>query len=211
MWKPSPCLPARALKAALVAALALALAAGCWGCVPQGAAVGDTQSVAASPEHDSVQGARIAVGIVQASGASDAAADASAVLRGLQAAGMAGLYAAPAALDTQRAAMDAVQGFIDRRVHLVIIDGLDMEGADGEAWTSALQGAREAGIAVALLDPGAALPDATLYAATLAVSDAAGAQPVADAVDAIVRDEPHARAIDVDCSAAANARLNGYS
>jgi hypothetical protein len=59
---------------------------------------------------------------------------------------------------------------------------------------AALQGAREAGIAVALLNPVQAPKDGKLYAAVLTINDRmADAVPIADAVMTIGNNDPHER------------------
>ena len=59
---------------------------------------------------------------------------------------------------------------------------------------AALQGAREAGIAVALLNPVHVPKDGKLYAAVLTINDRmADAVPIADAVMTIGNNDPHER------------------
>lgn len=180
----------RALAAMLLAA---AYAIGAAACAPHDAAVGDTQKTAAAIAHDYVQGDRITVGIV---GSSQESAPTLAMLKALDSHNMVGLYMGGSDSDDSRTG--AVADLVHRRAHLVLIDGFTKQQAASAAWTAALQNARDAGVAVAFVNAEALPANPVLYAASITVpGHNMDSVSFASAVDAIVRDEPHAKHITV--------------
>lgn len=108
------------------------------------------------------------------------------------------------------AAQQAVDDFVARTVKIIVISGINVTDGNRQGWDRALTNAREAGIPVALLNPTAVPGDDLLYAATLTVNDrATDATPLTDAVLAILRDEPHDRAIIVSTTGGASAESGG--
>ncbi|MFC2698150.1 MAG: sugar ABC transporter substrate-binding protein, partial [Bifidobacterium dentium] len=87
-----------------------------------------------------------------------------------------------------------VRDMTQSKVGIIVIGGMDVTDANRDDWHAALQGAREAGIAVALLNPVHAPKDGKLYAAVLTINDhMTDAVPIADAVMTIGNNDPHER------------------
>lgn len=168
-------------------------------CTPHGAAVGNTQPSASAglPAHDNIQGARILVGIV---GTSSNTATDRALLAELDGTTIAGIYMGDgegSAPDAQASRIRAVDDLVRRRVHSIAISGFTADDAADPAWTTALEHARQAGIAVVFVDAQTLPADPDLYAASLSTAHDSQAPSFASVMETIVRDEPHDRTIRV--------------
>ena len=97
-------------------------------------------------------------------------------------------------IDAQQTAIQGVRDMTQSKVGIIVIGGMDVTDANRDDWHAALQWAREAGIAVALLNPVHVPKDGKLYAAVLTINDRmADAVPIADAVMTIGNNDPHER------------------
>ena len=165
------------------------------GCAPADRAVGDTQDAPSDVSHDSLHASDAVVGFV---GSPNADGDASA-LHALASHDLNAVYAAGGASGYSDAtAQNAVRDFTSRAVDVIVVGGIGVDDDNHEGWDSALNVARNAGIPVALLNPRKPPEDERYYAAALHVDDhATQSIPLADAVMAIVRDEPHERDVTV--------------
>lgn len=196
------------------AALVLSLGA----CTPVNRAVGDTQDNPPAVAHDSIHTSDAQVGFV---GSADTAADKLAIdamaddgisvyyaSLDSDASDAAGTAASDAAADagadgtdaadSDITAQHAVADYVSRAVDIIIVSGIAVTDANRDTWEQALGNAREAGIAVALLNPVSVPDNDLLYAATLTINDRdANAERIGDAVLAVIRDEPHERSIAV--------------
>lgn len=176
-------------------ALVLSLAA----CTPVNRAVGDTQDNPPAVAHDSIHTSDAEVGFV---GSTDTAADKLA-LDAMAGDGISAYYASldsgtVDAADSDITARQAVADYVARAVDIIIVSGLTVTDANRDAWEQTLGNVREAGIAVALLNPVSVPDNELLYAVTLTVNDRdANAERIGDAVLAVIRDEPHERSIAV--------------
>ncbi|NEG70106.1 hypothetical protein [Bifidobacterium choloepi] len=205
--------PNRRRIAATLLALAALLAPALAGCAPNGAAVGDTQSTTASPAHDSVQGARITVGIIGTAQDSETERQTdSAIATALTDYGMAAVYTSlQDVADPDTVARQAIADYIHRHVHAVMLCNLTLTDANRDMWTTSLTDLRNAGIAVVLVAPTDTPSDPDLYAAVLTVGDSSGAMPISTAIDDVVRDYPHERDLTVTTDPDKNTKLNGYA
>ncbi|KAA8823488.1 hypothetical protein EMO92_09910 [Bifidobacterium reuteri] len=205
-------------------ALVLSLAA----CTPVNRAVGDTQDNPPAVAHDSIHTSDAEVGFVGSadtaadklaldamaddgisvyyasldSGTADAAGTATSDTAADAGADGADADGADAdgtdAADSDITARQAVADYVARAVDIIIVSGIAVTDANRDAWEQTLGNAREAGIAVALLNPVSVPDNELLYAATLTVNDRdANAERIGDAVLAVIRDEPHERSIAV--------------
>lgn len=195
-------------------ALVLSLAA----CTPVNRAVGDTQDNPPAVAHDSIHTSDAEVGFV---GSADTAADKLAIdamaddgisvyyaSLDSDASDATGTAASDTAADSGAAGTDtadsditarqAVADYVARAVDIIIVSGIAVTDANRDAWDQTLGNAKEAGIAIALLNPVSVPDNELLYAATLTVNDRdANAERIGDAVLAVIRDEPHERSIAV--------------
>lgn len=176
-------------------ALVLSLAA----CTPVNRAVGDTQDNPPAVAHDSIHTSDAEVGFV---GSADTAADKLAI--DAMADDDISVYYASLdsgtfdAADSDITSQHAVADYVARAVDVIIVSGIAVTDANRDAWDQTLGNAREAGIAVALLNPVSVPENDLLYAATLTINDRdANAERIGDAVLAVIRDEPHERSIAV--------------
>lgn len=197
---------------ALAVALVMTLLGGLTGCVPSGAAVGDTRTSATNVTHDSVDAPDMLIGVVSA-GQPDLDRR---VMDAFDAAELKAVYASvPESGTPASAASQSVEGFVSRPVKVIVVAALDCSASQSKAenpqWVAALQSAREAGIPVVLINPVRAPADEKLYAEILTIADSsetAGAKEsdgkasskimaIADAVALAVNDNPHPKRITV--------------
>ncbi|TPF94583.1 hypothetical protein BW14_01785 [Bifidobacterium sp. UTBIF-68] len=205
----------------VVSCTALVLSLGA--CTPVNRAVGDTQDNPPAVAHDSIHTSDAEVGFV---GSTDTAADKLAIdamaddgisvyyaSLDSDASDAAGTAASDTAADagadgtdadgtdaadSDITAQHAVADYVARAVDIIIVSGIAITDANRDTWEQTLGNAREAGIAVALLNPVAVPDNDLLYAATLTINDRdANAERIGDAVLAVIRDEPHERSIAV--------------
>ncbi|MBW3093710.1 sugar ABC transporter substrate-binding protein [Bifidobacterium sp. 82T10] len=185
----------RLAAAAAVLAACLPLAA----CEPAGVAVGDTQDTAPAVAHNEEPRVDVLVGIIGSTHPDVAGTSDTRVIDALDRAGVKAVYVSVA--DTQRpvdAARQGISDMIDRRAYVIVVNSVNADGDDADAWSDALGLARSAGIPVALIDPITPPDDDTLYAAALHVDDhAANATSLAKTLADIINDRPHGRDIVV--------------
>ena len=180
--------------------LAVALLAGMpmiTGCAPKDRAVGDSWHEGIVP-HEGVARSDIVVALIGPNN-SDTALD-SQILASLQAERMRGYFSSAQSTSDQQ---NAVQDAVNREASLILI----RQPGPGD-WTPALKAARKAGIPVVEFAQSAKAwtpdPGRLYYAATVHPVDPAGnphAPLLADALQTIVDDGPHARIMAVRLSA----------
>ena len=160
-----------ALRRAGMAMLAIGLAVSLTACTPPNGAVGDTQSQDSAIDADGL------------------------VLDAMEQGKLKPTYVpVTGTIDAQQTAIQGVRDMTQSKVGIIVIGGMDVTDANRDDWHAALQGAREAGIAVALLNPVHVPKDGKLYAAVLTINDRmADAVPIADAVMTIGNNDPHER------------------
>ena len=185
--------------------MAVALLAGLpmlTGCAPKDRAVGDSWNDGTVP-HDGVDRSDILVALIgcpQTGGKNPDAGLDGRILASLEAERMKGYFSSAQSTSDQQ---DGVQDAINRGVSLILIR---RPGAGD--WTPALKAARKAGIPVVEFAQSAKAwtpdPGRLYYAATVHPVDPAGhphAPLLADALQTIVDDGPHARIMAVRLSA----------
>ncbi|RSX55747.1 sugar ABC transporter substrate-binding protein [Bifidobacterium dolichotidis] len=194
--------PNRALRTGISAVAAVLLAAGTLSavaaCTPSNQAVGDTQSVNATPTHDALQGGTtVTVGLI---GNPNGGADEQ-VLSACERDGIDATYISTehkTGDELTQAQVAGIDDVIHRHMHIAMISGLELTDNNREALTAALQHAREAGVAVVLLNPVNEPEDETLYAAALRVNDRMmDAQPLHQVLTEIAADDAHDKDITV--------------
>ncbi|ETY72153.1 sugar ABC transporter substrate-binding protein [Bifidobacterium moukalabense DSM 27321] len=175
--------------------LTIMLAASLAACTPPNGAVGDTQSQDSAVAHIGPDRADTEVAFI---GSQDIDADGLA-LDALEQGRFKPIYIpVTGTVDAQQTAMQGVRDMTQRKVDIIIVGGMDVTDSNRGDWQAALRSAREAGIAVALLDPVHAPEDGKLYAATLTVDGRKDdAIPLADAVMTISNNDPHERDMSV--------------
>ncbi|EFA23845.1 hypothetical protein [Bifidobacterium gallicum] len=184
---------------AALAALSLTVAGAMMlaSCSPSGHAVGDTQSVKASPTHDQIQGSTVTVGFI---GSAQGGAD-ELVLDACKRADINAAYVSmegKSGADLVKAQVAGIDDIVHRHMNIVMISALDMAGDDAHELTQALENARNAGVAVVLLNPVDEPQDSNLYAAALRINDRMmDAQPIGDVLMTIAKDDPHEKDITV--------------
>ena len=181
----------RGLAAVACASVMLSLA----GCVPPSAAVGDAKEVEPNVEHDAMRRADTTLGLISGGNLDTDRL----VLDALDKGGIATSYASVEGVrDPVSTAQNAVRDMVDRAVDAMIIADINITDDNAQSWDDALDEAREAGVAVALLNPQQPPEDEKLYAAALKLNDRAmDATPIDDAMMTIVRDDPHERELMV--------------
>lgn len=197
----APILPVRRRRKAripLVLVLALILVGLLTGCAPSHKAVGDTWQPS-TVDHDGVDRSNVLVSLIgrpsSSSGTAPKDVD-SRILASLKGQRMDGYYwQAASARDQQAGVEDAV----NRGVKLILLDA----PAEGD-WIPSLSQARKAGIPVAVIPERGATweggPDGIYYAATLSLeagTDRGKPVLLADALQNIIDDGPHARTLRV--------------
>lgn len=189
----------RRIPRALIAlSLTLILATALAACTPSNQAVGDTWHPS-TVDHDGVDRSDIMVALVGSpSKPSDEGTNEedSRILASLKHQRMDGYYSQAASFGDQQA---GVEDAVNREVDLILVHA----PARGD-WTPSLAKARKAGIPVAVITKRGATwedgPDGIYYAATLSMDTGTGkGTPVllADALQNIIDDGPHARTIRV--------------
>ncbi|WP_276827811.1 hypothetical protein [Bifidobacterium coryneforme] len=188
----------RIARALIALSLTLILATALAACAPSNQAVGDTWHPS-TVDHDGVDRSDILVALVGSpSKPSDEGANEedSRILASLKQQRMDGYYSQAESLADQQA---GVEDAVNREVDLILVHA----PARGD-WAPSLAKARKAGIPVAVIPKSGATwedgPDGIYYAATLSLdADTGKGTPVllADALQNIIDDGPHARAIRV--------------
>ena len=180
-----------ALRRAGMAMLSIGLAVSLTACTPPNGAVGDTQSQDSAVAHVGPDRADTKVAFI---GSQDIDAD-GLVLDAMEQGKLKPTYVpVTGTIDAQQTAIQGVRDMTQSKVGIIVIGGMDVTDANRDDWHAALQGAREAGIAVALLNPVHVPKDGKLYAAVLTINDRmADAVPIADAVMTIGNNDPHER------------------
>ncbi|NMN00400.1 sugar ABC transporter periplasmic protein [Bifidobacterium sp. DSM 109958] len=177
-----------ARAAASLAALA-SVASLCAACVPNGVAVGDTQAVEPSIQHDGVD---VWDAIIIYVGSTGESSTDRPVVNALQDSGLNTAYMSMQGIDPSsgnRAIVDAT----NRNLSAVMIGPNDVNG-----WADGLATAREAGYPVILVDPTAPVTlDETLYAVIFHVTDDPSAPTVHDAAIQVIDDHAHEKTMDV--------------
>ena len=177
---------ARVVASVAAAASVVAFASGC---VPNGVAVGDTQSVEPSIQHDGVD---VWDAIIIYVGSTAESATDRPVVNALQRSGLNTAYMSMQGIDAasgNRAIVDAT----NRNLSAVMIGPNDVN-----AFRDGLVTAREAGYPVILVDPTAPVTlDETLYAAVFHVTDDPSAPTIHDAAIQVIDDHAHDKAMDV--------------
>ena len=170
-----------ALRRAGMAMLAIGLAVSLTACTPPNGAVGDTQSQDSAVAHVGPDRADTKVAFIGSQGKLKPT-----------------YVPVTGTIDAQQTAIQGVRDMTQSKVGIIVIGGMDVTDANRDDWHAALQGAREAGIAVALLNPVHVPKDGKLYAAVLTINDRmADAVPIADAVMTIGNNDPHERDVVV--------------
>lgn len=178
--------------------LVLILAGLLTGCAPSHQAVGDTWQPS-TVAHDGVDRSNVLVSLIGRPSPSPGAATKdvdSRILASLKSQRMDGYYWQAASAQDQQA---GVEDAVNRGVKLILLDA----PVQGD-WTPSLSKARKAGIPVAVIPERGATweggPDGIYYAATLSLEAGTGrGKPVllADALQNIIDDGPHARTLRV--------------
>lgn len=168
------------------------------GCAPSHQAVGDTWQPS-TVAHDGVDRSNVLVSLIGRPSSSPGAATKdvdSRILASLKSQRMDGYYWQAASAQDQQA---GVEDAVNRGVKLILLDA----PVQGD-WTPSLSKARKAGIPVAVIPERGATweggPDGIYYAATLSLEAGTGrGKPVllADALQNIIDDGPHARTLRV--------------
>lgn len=168
------------------------------GCAPSHQAVGDTWQPS-TVAHDGVDRSNVLVSLIGRPSPSPGAATKdvdSRILASLKSQRMDGYYWQAASAQDQQA---GVEDAVNRGVKLILLDA----PVQGD-WTPSLSKARKAGIPVAVIPERGATweggPDGIYYAATLSLEAGTGrGKPVllADALQNIIDDGPHARTLRV--------------
>ncbi|RBP98219.1 hypothetical protein CRD60_03535 [Bifidobacterium aemilianum] len=159
-------------------------------CTPSGAAVGDSRS-AAAVDHDSIDRPDVRLGFI---GSMDLQSDAR-LLKACSDAGLKTTYIAVTDVhDPFQAARRGLEDLAGQAVNGVVINRLQWQGTQTDAWNRALGKVRAAGIAVVLVDPIDQPKDERLFAARLTVDNHSGqAVPMDAALMSIVNANPHKR------------------
>lgn len=186
------------VRVPLVLVLVLILAGLLTGCAPSHQAVGDTWQPS-TVAHDGVDRSNVLVSLIGRPSPSPGAATKdvdSRILASLKSQRMDGYYWQAASAQDQQA---GVEDAVNRGVKLILLDA----PVQGD-WTPSLSKARKAGIPVAVIPERGATweggPDGIYYAATLSLEAGTGrGKPVllADALQNIIDDGPHARTLRV--------------
>lgn len=186
------------VRVPLVLVLVLILAGLLTGCAPSHQAVGDTWQPS-TVAHDGVDRSNVLVSLIGRPSPSPGAATKdvdSRILASLKSQRMDGYYWQAASAQDQQA---GVEDAVNRGVKLILLDA----PVQGD-WTPSLSKARKAGIPVAVIPEHGATweggPDGIYYAATLSLEAGTGrGKPVllADALQNIIDDGPHARTLRV--------------
>lgn len=165
------------------------------GCTPPGQAVGDTRETDPEVAYDGVDRVDATIALV---GSPAATAD-TLVLDALDRAGLPAVYVSVRDVtDATKAAQDGVSDMVARVANAVIVSDMDASGTAADSWNETLNGAREAGIPIILLNPVAAPADDTLYAAVFTINDrATDATPIDEAVMQVVDDHAHPKQVTV--------------
>lgn len=170
-------------------------------CSPEGAAVGDTQSLGNTVEHDGIDRNDIRLALVGASAADDQGG--ARLLAALDEENIHTVYAS--AQEVRNGQALAIQGAVDSRVSAIVLVGDGVSGKDDSALSQSLEQARRAGIPVVLVGDAAITLNGELYAAQLLPSGsrgcpAANAQEdsVAQVLSMVIDDRPHEKRICVN-------------